>query len=215
MYRQRLQVIAREAGFPVDRYGDDHFILSKDNIGELRVRSYLDQWRLAHSKGWFHVRMHDHSLFLFSEGAAPSYSYLQCPLVVPSYPDYLHEIGVSNTPENRRRHLPDYEQVFDTADVRSHVTPIRFDYDPNGYRSGVHPVAHVHIGLDNDVRLACNRMSATSFLLFVMRQMYPESWVRLLARTQRNRLVSSIRATETRLNDEFWQELDKVELHLG
>lgn len=215
MYRQRLQTIAREAGFPIQDYGDNHFVISQDVIGQLRELPYLERWRLALVNRWYHVRMQDHSLFLFSEGLAPSYSFLHCPIEVPSFADYLVMIKEPDTPQTRRLFEAKYEQVFDTSMERRHVTPIRFDYDPNSYRAGVHPVAHVHIGMENQVRLCANKMSAVSFTLFVMRQMYPRSWERLLGRSGRHNFVRSIRDVTTRLAEEFWTDLDRIELHLG
>lgn len=131
-----------------------------------------------------------------------------------TFPDYLAERGEENNPRIRREMAGSYQNVIDTAAERRHVTPIRYDYDPRGYQEGVHPVAHIHIGLGNEVRLCSNKMSAASFVLFVMRQMYPKSWEQLLTRKGLNRFVNSIREPSTRLEERYFGAVDRIELHL-
>jgi hypothetical protein len=213
MYRQQLQVIARESHFPIVSYGADHFVLTPQIIAELREKTYLEQWQTAVENGWFHLKMQDHSLFLFTEGAMASYSFLHCPLEIVPFVEFLDQIGERNTPASRRKHFDDYNKVVETASERRNVTPIRFDYDPVGYRPGVHPVAHIHIGISNEIRLCSNRMNAVSFVLFVMRHMYPRSWEKLLSRENVSQFVRAIRSPSTKLLPQFWGQLDAVELH--
>jgi hypothetical protein len=213
MYRQKIRAFAREASFPIESYGTDHFVLTAQMIGELRVKSYLEQWQAALENKWFHIKMEDHSLFLFNEGTSPSYSFIHCPLDVITFNDFLKSLGQENNPSNRRRLGTQYAEVLETASERRHVTPIRFDYDENGYRPGVHPVAHIHVGLSNQVRISTNKMSAVSFVLFVMRHMYPSCWETLLARSSMRSFVSSIREPSTKVPQKYWDALDEVELH--
>lgn len=215
MYKHRIQALAREAGFPVMDYGDPHFNLSREAVGELRIRPYLQRWQLCIEKRWFHVRMADHSIFLFQEGLKPSYSFLHCPLDLMPISEYLAATGIEDTPKERRRAAAGYASLVDTASERQHVTPIRFDFDPDGYRPGVHPVAHVHIGLENSVRISSNKMSPVSFVLFVMRHMYPASWKRLLERRCCSQYVSMIRDQVTKIEAEHWTDLDRHELYLA
>ncbi|MBY4597101.1 DUF2290 domain-containing protein [bacterium BD-1] len=189
--------------------------MTQEIIGELRVRSYLEQWKLAVESGWYHIRMSDHSLFLFKEGVSPSYSFLHSPIEAPSFVEFLEAMGVEDTPAIRRELREEFQLAIETSGPRRAVTPIRFDYDSRGYRRGVHPIAHIHIGLDNDVRIAANKMSPRSFVLFVMRQMYPDAWARLLSRKFGSPFFRCIREESTRLSPDYWGEEDRVELHLA
>ncbi|WP_425612815.1 DUF2290 domain-containing protein [Xanthomonas oryzae] len=159
--------------------------------------------------------MSDHSIFLFQEGLKPSYSFLHCPLDLMPLSEYLAMTGIEDTPKERRRAAAGYESLFETASERQYVTPIRFDFDPDGYRPGVHPVAHVHIGLENSVRISSNKMSPVSFVLFVMRHMYPDSWERLLERRCCSQYVSMIRDQTTRIETGHWTDIDRHELYLA
>lgn len=214
MYQVKLQALARHARFPVAEYGPLHFSLSPEVIGELRVRSYLEQWKLAIANQWFHVKLADHSLFLFKEGIAPSYSFLHCPIDVPSFAEFLSVAGVKDSPASRRSLVGEYQLAFDTAGARASVTPIRFDYDPNGYRAGVHPASHIHIGLQNQIRISVSRMTPVSFFLFVMRQMYPEAWARLIEHFPRSELKTKVRPRVDGIPPELWSDLDEIEHRL-
>jgi hypothetical protein len=207
--------LAREAHFPIEAFGADHFQLTPKMIGDLRSMNYLDRWKASVSHEWFHIKMHDHSLFQFDEGGVgASFQFMHCPLDVVTFPDYLTTLGYADTPSTRRDLRPEYQKVLETASERRHVTPIRFDYTNVGYRAGVHPIAHVHVGLDNQIRLGVDRkMNAVSFVLFVMRHMYPRCWERLLGRDSNRQIVKHVRATGESLSAEFWQDLDRIEMY--
>jgi hypothetical protein len=215
MYRQKLREISRQSRFPIDEFGADHFVLTQEAVGELRQLDYFDQWLMALRQNWFHIKMADGSLFIFKEGRLPAYSYMHCPLDIVTFADFLNDIGEIDCPQVRREFRAQYEQLLETASRKLHVTPIRFDFDPSGYRPGVHPAAHIHIGLLNPIRIAANKMSAASFVLFVMRQMYPESWACLLEKSNCDYFVRCIRDGSTLLPPEYQTELDAIELHLS
>lgn len=216
MYQQIIQQFARAAHFPIARYGHDHFALATEMVRELRELSYLDQWKTCRSNEWFHIEMEDLSLLLFTEGATSSYSYLQCPLDVPSYRQFLEQRGLAFSTQNRRENLDDYSMLLETAGLRQHLTPMRYDLDPNGYRSGVHPLAHIHIGLSNNVRIGIRKkMTPLAFVLFVMRQAYPESWARLLQQKEVGNVPKKIRLECNDVENDWWQQHDHLELHLA
>jgi hypothetical protein len=65
----------------------------------------------------------------------------------------------------------DYELYLGSDLAERSVTPLRYDYEPERYRCGVHPAAHVHFGLANEIRLCSKRiMNPVSFTLFVIRR---------------------------------------------
>lgn len=217
MYRQIVQQVARAAHFPIARFGSDHFVLEARMITELREMSYVDRWMTSRTREWFHIEMEDLSIFSFSEGGqAKSYSYIQCPLDVPSFREYLEQLGLAFTTQNRRELTGDYELLLETADLKPHLTPIRYDLDPIGYRSGVHPLAHVHIGLDNNVRLGVRKkMTPLAFVFFVMRQAYPEAWFRLLQHMESKNVERKIRAECEDADKEMWLAHDQIEHYLA
>jgi hypothetical protein len=217
MHLEQIKLFARAGNWPVHNYGKTHFSLTTAMIQELRGLSYLDQWRTSLAKGWYHLLMEDQSILVFNEtDTSASFSFLQCPLEIPSLREFLSDRSLDYTSRNRDAYADDYQLVIDTADLRKHVTPVRFDYDEKGYRCGVHPVSHIHIGLDNDIRLGYSKkMSAISFCLFIMRQFYPESWARILDRPELKRLKKSVRDYCSTLPHDYWKVHDSIELHFS
>lgn len=216
MYRNKLQQVFRAAHFPVDRYGPPHLKITPKIIGDLRELSYIEQWKAALQNEWFHVKLEDHSLFIFNATIDnPSYSFLHAPVATESFRTYLNRQDLEYSARNKSAFSEEYAMLLETAAFRQHLTPIRFDVDKTGYRAGVHPMAHIHIGLENNVRLAVRReMTPLSFVLFVMRQMYPDSWARLLGRPEQFRLQQAIRDKLQFVSEEYWKEADNLELHL-
>jgi hypothetical protein len=212
-----IRLFARAALFPIKNYGSPYFALTNDKVRKLRELPYFDQWKLASQEKWFHIELEDLSLFLFHESEhAASFSFMHSPVSIPSKKEFLSNLGIENTPQNRRDFSSQYEMVLDTATAKRTVTPIRFDFDAIGYATGVHPIGHIHIGLENDIRLAVSRkMTPTSFLLFIMRHMYPDSWRRLIGHQESRRLESAIRSNCQVMPEEYWQELDRLELYLS
>lgn len=216
-FQDMLQQVFRAAQFPVDSYAPAHWSLDQNMIGELRVLPYIEQWKLALKKNLFHVKLEDHSILVFNNTTDnPSYHYLQSPLALESFRVYLLKIGLKYNQRNKAEHTADYELVFDTAPLKENLTPIRYDVDKQAYKAGSHPMAHLHIGLDNGVRIALRRkLSPLAFSLFVMRHMYPESWIRLLQFSDQFKLRRVLRDGLAFVEDEFWQDLDEIELHLA
>lgn len=211
-----MQQLFRRAKFPLFCFGGEHFSVTPTMIRELRVLPYVDQWKLAMSNEWFHIKTEDNSLLVFNEGdTGDSFSFLHCPLDVPSFRNYLKSLGIPYNAQNCRDFKEDYQQVIETASLRAHISPIRYDRDANGYRKGAHPYAHIHLGLDNDIRLGLRKlMTPTSFTLFVMRQMYPQAWENLIEHHAEMRLAKLLRNDCSNVGENYWHELDGLELAL-
>lgn len=118
------------------------------------LENYKKVWNDHYRNKTFHFRLIDHSLFRFLFiDKKETYEYLNCPYYIKE--DFLEDIEPIET-------LP---------------TPIRYDYEPSTFNPISHPIAHIHIGLDNSIRIATYcKLTPLSFLLFCLRQMYPNYW---------------------------------------
>ena len=218
MYEVQLRNIFRIAQFPVEAWAHRNFVLTTNMVQQLRPLPYLERWNLALTSEWYHIKMEDHSLFQFQEGGAnSSLSYVQCPLDVPTFRQFLQQShGVELNQATKRQYQAEYDMVLQTAGDRRHVAPIRCDRDPHAYRAGVHPLCHIHIGLDNDIRIALRReMSAIGFVLLIMRQHYPLSWERLLDHHAKLKLSDRIRHSCAEIAHPWWELRDEIELCLA
>ena len=117
----------------------------------------------------------DYSLILFdvTDQNRISFSYYENPYVFIDKNIFLAEFGAESEQW--------YEQYLSEYKKES-ITPVRYDFYPNDYTPGRHPVAHMHIGYANNIRIGCSYvLTPQLFLSFILRQCYPDQWQALQA----------------------------------
>jgi hypothetical protein len=88
--------------------------------------------------------------------------------------------------------------------------------DNSSYKSGIHPAAHIHIGLDNDIRIGLEReFTPLAFLLFVIRHMYPRNWENLLNSTISKTLSKKLHADLPKIETKYFGEHEKCDLYFN
>ncbi len=194
---------------------NEHFLMEQRYVAELRTLSYREQWMKAYRNRWFHVRFHNLALLNFQFFGQPSFQYLACPLELPSYSEFVDQYFPGRTGAYQFEAASDYAELLDTSNWKDHVHPIRYDCDPNAYRAGSHPLAHIHMGVDNNVRIALRRyMSPLAFLYFIIRQEFPENWIHLNETNLGPRIESVVRESLEEISSEFFNEWDHREVYL-
>lgn len=206
----------RYAGLEVSNFSDGHFKITQDMVSELRQLNYVDQWKLARAHRWHHILLGDLSFFAFSELAGkPSFGYYPCPLDIGSIADFLTERELKPTQRNRVESAEEYELAIETAALKDSITPIRYDIDFNAYGKGIHPAVHLHIGWNNDIRIATRRtLTPLAFVLFVIRQAYPKNWLNLLDHKDNLKLSQRIRSDLKEIEPEYWRMEDDLQHYL-
>ncbi|RYH28416.1 MAG: DUF2290 domain-containing protein [Alcaligenaceae bacterium] len=189
--------------------------LSRTDSGDRKI-GYADQWRKAREENWFHLLLADQSFFLFSEeNDKLSYSFFPCPLDIPTFSNFLASLDRQNSQRNRAEYADQYQLVVETADLKAHITPIRFDQDLASYRACTHPAAHLHIGLENEIRIAVRRhLTPLAFVLFVIRQHYPQNWDQLMLHGDELKLHRRVREDLTLVPDERWSAVDEMQTYM-
>lgn len=214
MLPPKTVALMRAAGLRNQTNND--FVVTPAIISAQRQLPYVQMWRLAHDNKWFHIQFEDLSIVQFQNDPSPSYHLIECPLDVPPLGDFIESLDIDYRSRHRADVVELYDDAIDTASVRPHITPIRYDRDFRSYRGGVHPAAHLHIGLDNNVRLGLPReMNPWSFLLFVIRQKYPANWERLLDSELANTFPRAVRHALPPVPAEYWGNLDLCEIALS
>ncbi|MGG0639317.1 DUF2290 domain-containing protein [Bacillus altitudinis] len=126
----------------------------------------------------------DDSFFQFSctvmEGASNNisvrYAYYENPRSYITYIQFLESIDLTYK-ECGDELLLEYEQEIDESRLKHSVTPFRYDYDFKSYDPIHHPVSHIHIGHNNNVRIAFDKvMTPAKFVMFVLRNTYRKQW---------------------------------------
>ncbi len=102
------------------------------------------------------------------------------------------------------------------VNYRKNFTPIRYDLDNNSYKTGVHPAAHIHIGLDNHIRIGLEReLTPLAFLLFVIRQMYPRNWENLLESSISKTLPKKLHVELPKIGNQFFGIHEKSDFYFN
>jgi hypothetical protein len=195
-----------------------HPVYPDDMASELRSMNYPDQWSTCLKKDYYDFLLSDHSLIQFRWGGRPacclSYSYYECPFRVLTYPEFLQREGmrVEDVGDAFRN---DYDTYAAEGEPKDSVTPVRYDYNPDQYKEGIHPASHVHIGHLNEIRLGAKRiLKPVSFVLLVVRQFYPHRWVSLHAMQDAPLWCRQVRTSLQEINKQFWGQLDEREMVL-
>lgn len=211
-----FQSYFRYAGLAVTQFADGHFEMTQEMVTELRQLNYIDQWKISRENRWCHILLDDLSFFAFSEiGGKPSFGYYPCPLDIDSLGSYLKERGIDPTKRNRMTHSEEYDMAVQTAALREFITPIRYDIDSAAYKKCIHPAAHLHIGWDNQVRIATRRiLTPLAFILFIIRQTYPANWEQLLAHGGNLKLEKKIRWDLQEVEAKNWLGEDDIQSYL-
>jgi len=193
---------------------------AKVTVVSYRNLNYLDEWKKIVSNQLFDFQLTDHALLQFKrfkENGTEvfSYSYYENPFEILSYQDFLanHDLSITETGNIFIDYYNQY--VATSGKQKSIVTPTRYDYAPNQYVEGRHPVSHMHFGHCSEIRIATKRiLGPLSFSLFVLRQYYPASWQRFCSRPIPRQCAGSIRQNLTLIQRQFIKPNDYHEMIL-
>jgi hypothetical protein len=182
----------------------------------LRALSYRAAWEKCAELGWYDFRLVDASLLQFHrEENHLSYSFLEAPLTALAFEDFAAESVGEEWSVLEEELRSDYELYLSSDLAERSVTPVRYDYEPDLYRSGLHPAGHFHFGVNNHIRVcAAKILTPLSFVLFILRQFYPQKWEILLADEKSKRLFREVRSSLDAVSVVFFRESDFHELHL-
>lgn len=114
------------------------------------------------------------------------YAYYENPRRIKSYEEFLIEhfpddFGQDGIVDEEQIFLRDYEQYKMEALLKETVTPIRYDYDLENFMPIVHPISHIHIGHNNNVRIPINKiLTPLKFIIFVVRNVYRKKWLSVI-----------------------------------
>lgn len=71
----------------------------------------------------------------------------------------------------------EYEQFLNEQELNLHSTIIRYDYDKKGYKPLLHSCSHIHIGLNENLRIPCSIiLTPLKFVVFCLKQIYYDKW---------------------------------------
>ncbi|MDA2261063.1 DUF2290 domain-containing protein [Bacillus cereus group sp. Bc200] len=167
----------RKMSLFIDKYSEEFIKSSQGNNYELIYKTAMKNTD-------YDFLLVDDSFFQFScmlvdgnlDKGSIRYAYYENPRSYPTYENFLENLGFTYEECGDEWRL-DYEREIDEARLKNSVTPIRYDYDFKIYQPIHHPVSHIHIGHNNDVRIASSKiLTPAKFVSFVLRNTYKKQW---------------------------------------
>lgn len=169
--------LSRKMNLSINKFSEE-FIKSSQGI------DYEKTYRIAMQNLDFDYLLTDDSFFQFSctvnddnlNQGTIRYAFYENPRSYKTYNEFLEESGFSYS-ECGDELFMEYEQEIDEAKIKNAVTPIRYDYDFELYDPSYHPISHLHIGHNNNVRIPLNKiLTPSKFTVFVLQNTYIKQW---------------------------------------
>lgn len=184
---------------------------------------YEEIYNVALKNMDFDYILEDDSFFQFScdtgaEGLEKGYiryAYFECPRKIVTYQEFLaqNELFID---EDDGAFIDYYEQEKSESALKNTVTPIRYDYDYGLFKPIHHPISHLHIGHNNQVRIPLNKIiTPAKFVIFVLRNVYPKQWKEAFEREQFKSLCLSAKNSCSDLEIDFFHEEEKKMLYMS
>lgn len=151
--------------------------------------------------------------------------YMQNPIKHISFSEYVSEyhkedLDVYGVDELCEIYKNDYERHLATLDLNKAAVYIRYDEAPTLYRPMVHPYIHLHIGMNNNIRIPSSvEMTPLSFILFILQQVYYDVWVKEFTEKSRQDNIIMRYLTQDKqtfpLGENVWNVDEQQMLHLA
>lgn len=181
--------------------------------------SYPQIWELIYKEQYYNFRLVDDSLLQFKLETENvlcfHYSYYDCPYE----PKMSIEEFEQKHPLNEKYQIEelqlDYENYI-VPKAKETFIPIRYDYDPQLYNPCIHPASHIHIGHNNSIRVSAKKiLRPLSFILLIIRQIYPEYWGGITRLRNSEELLRNIRESLDEVSPSQWTVQDEKQQYLA
>lgn len=158
--------------------------LTKAFITQSYKDDYRNTYRIARENLDYNLLIEeDGAIFQFGYGLDKDekicdlrYAYYEAPSIQVSYEEYLHDQEL-NIEECGDVFFEEYSQALSEGELKKNVTSIRYDFSVEQRQELIHPVSHIHIGQQNEIRLPVSFiMTPKNFVAFVIRHIYWHKW---------------------------------------
>lgn len=168
----------------------------------------------------YDILLSDDSLIQMSRVNGESrFVYIQNPQRIVSFESFLIDNGFDLTLESvselKGVFSDDYSQVLEGMPLNSGAVYFRYDEDSRGRKNNenVHAFAHLHVGLNNDIRIPVSvHMIPQAFVAFVIRHVYYDVWTEAIRNSQ---IALDYKERCPNLPEVLWTEVEKQDFYLG
>jgi hypothetical protein len=139
------------------------------------IRDYLDYEIILSDESFFQFSFrNDYLRFSFIQN--PSFKYTKNDYLKICFPeddlDFLSEDEIEGLINEN-----EYEQFLIEQEINSNLIYVRYEYDKTGYNPLLHSCSHIHIGLNENLRIPSSIiLTPLEFVLFSVKQCYYDVW---------------------------------------
>lgn len=143
------------------------------------------------------------------------YAYYESPNEQISYHAFLEEMGLSYEKCGDMFH-EEYSQYIAESELKNNVTNIRYDFSLNQRKEITHPVSHIHIGQQNEIRIPLSFiMTPKSFVSFIIRHIYWGKWRIAMENPEFKDKYLSSYSSGVSLDNSLFSSEEKKDLYLN
>jgi hypothetical protein len=163
----------------------------------------------------------DESIFSFEEdGNNCRYLFMQGVKSKIPFDEFLQRNGhVYDENEEDIQILRDlYDEAADSSvyDYVKNPVYLRFDVSKEQYKTSCHPYAHMHIGLNNEIRIPSSlRLTPEMFTSFAIKMTYPQLWRDKSSDSKLSQWHSEYKRICNKVDAAFMQDSDLLDLYLA
>ena len=163
----------------------------------------------------FDIMLEDGSLFQFTARNENDihYSFLHRIEKNMSFDEFFNKYA---TDENIDTIGQDYEYYLAGDKEALYTCPIRYDVAETEYAEMYHAYAHLHIGIETDIRIPVDKvLSPMHFVDFVIKHMYKTKWDDAYAHNERfKELVNCLKSQAENVTDNYFTQAEHNLLYI-
>ncbi len=190
------------------KYSDEYYQTFHDG-------DYKKTFIVASKNRDFDIMLEDGSLFQFTSCNENDihYSFLHRIEKNMSFDEFYDEYA---TDENIDTIEQDYEYYLSGDKERLYTCPIRFDVAETEYKEMYHAYAHLHIGMDTDIRIPVDKvLSPMHFVDFVIKHIYKAMWDNAYAHNDKfKELVNCMKSQAEEIQEDKFSNIERSLLYI-
>lgn len=208
--------------FKTHRLFKDIGSYQKETIEISKTDDYLKIYDVIVNNKDYDIQLFDDSIFqLSNKGGKCRYAFMQCTREYITREEFMYEtLGDGCDVEADldafyEMFEDEYEQRRDEQQINTNAVYFRYDTDELGYLPNVHSYAHLHVGLNNSIRIPCSReLTPFAFVLFAVKHVYSQYWKDAILKEKINEIHYSFKKKCCHLTEEHWGEDEKRDLYM-
>lgn len=198
-------------------------LYKEETIEVSKTNDYLKIYDVIVNNNDYDILLFDDSIFqLSNKGGKCRYAFMQCTHKPLTFEEFMYETfgGEFDTGGEPLSAFyadfeEDYNQRRDEQQINTNAVYFRYDTDELGYLPNVHSYAHLHVGLNNSIRIPCSReLTPFAFVLFAVKHVYLQYWKEAIIKERINENLYSFKKKCNPLEKEHWKEMEKRDLYI-